>query len=76
MVDGSGKPKQYKTAVGYLLLCGCFLGLSGLHRFYCGRWKSGLLWLFTGGLCYVGNLIDIIAMKNLIDTANDGVGGV
>ena len=69
------KPKQYKKAVGYLLLLGCFFGLSGLHRFYCGRWKSGILWLLTGGLCYLGNIIDLFAMGNLIDTANDGVDG-
>lgn len=27
-----------------------FLGVLGLHRFYLGKWISGLVWLFTGGL--------------------------
>lgn len=61
--------------VAYLLLIGCFFGLSGLHRFYCGRWKSGLLWLFTGGLCGLGNLIDVFAMPTMVSAANHGARG-
>ena len=75
MATDLNRPKKYRIAVGYLLLLGCLIGFSGLHRFYCGRWKSGLLWLFTGGLCAIGNIVDVIAMKNLIDTANDGIEG-
>ena len=32
----------------------------GLHRFYVGKWKTGLLWLFTGGLLMIGQIIDLV----------------
>ena len=34
--------------IAYLLWCLFFIGFAGIHRFYCGRWVTGLLWLFTG----------------------------
>jgi TM2 domain-containing membrane protein YozV len=33
---------------------------AGLHRFYAGKIGTGILWFFTGGLFYVGQIIDII----------------
>ena len=42
-----------------LLLC-IFLGFWGVHRFYVGKVGSGLLWLCTGGLFYIGWFVDII----------------
>lgn len=37
-----------------------FLGGLGVHRFYVGQVGLGLLWLFTGGLCGIGALVDFI----------------
>ena len=42
--------------VGYLLWF--FLGVLGVHRFYTGRWITGLIWMFTAGLGGVGWLFD------------------
>jgi TM2 domain-containing membrane protein YozV len=42
-----------------LILC-LFFGYLGIHRFYAGRIKSGILWLVTGGLLGLGYIIDLI----------------
>lgn len=41
-------------------LVGCLLGLGGLHRFYLGKPWTGVLWLLTGGLFVVGQVVDIV----------------
>ena len=50
-----------------ILLC-CLLGLvflAGLHRFIMGQIGMGILYLFTGGLCFIGTIIDAINHKEL-----------
>lgn len=54
---------QEKTVALILLL---FLGMLGAHKFYLGQTGKGILYLFTGGLCGIGLLIDLI--KLLTDT--------
>ncbi len=45
--------------IAYLLWLLAFIGLFGVHRFYTGRWVTGLIWLFTGGLLLIGQIIDL-----------------
>src|SRR5687768_4244108 len=42
------KTGPHSYAIAWVLLT--FLGILGVHRFYLGRWVSGLVWLLTGGL--------------------------
>ena len=49
-------PKDWLTA---LLLC-IFVGGLGVHRFYCGKIGTGILWLLTGGCLGIGWIIDVI----------------
>ena len=42
-----------------------FIGLAGLHRFILGQIGMGLLYFFTGGLCLVGTIIDVINYRRL-----------
>lgn len=60
--------KRKKTA---LILC-IFLGFFGAHYFYVGRWGKGLLYLFTGGLFFIGWLTDIFVI--LTGKFRDNVG--
>lgn len=41
------------------------LGIAGVHRFLLGQIGMGLLYFFTGGLCFVGTIIDAINYKRL-----------
>jgi TM2 domain-containing membrane protein YozV len=49
-----------------------FLGLFGVHRFYMGKWLTGLLWLFTGGVFLLGWLYDYWTLNGQIDELNRG----
>ncbi len=37
-----------------------FTGIAGLQRFYAGKIWTGILWLLTGGLIGIGQIIDIV----------------
>ncbi len=62
------------TALAYLLWVGGLMGFCGLHRLYMGRIGSGLLWLFTGGLCFVGQIIDLVMMPRMVEDSSHGRG--
>ena len=50
------------------ILLGALLGLiavGGIQRFMVGQNGMGILYLFTGGLCLIGTIIDIINHKKL-----------
>ena len=59
-------PKDYSVA--WLLLT--FLGLLGLHRFYLGKWVTGLLYLLSAGLFGLGYLYDYWTLNRQIDEIN------
>jgi len=47
-----------------------FLGLLGIHRFYMGKWITGILYLLTGGLLGIGYLYDLWTLNEQIDRLN------
>lgn len=51
-----------------------FGGLFGIHRFYLGRYLSGLLFLFTGGLLGIGYLWDYWHLNEMISAENSARG--
>lgn len=46
------------------------LGFAGIQRFLVGQIGMGLLYFFTGGLCFIGTILDIFNHKELADEYN------
>jgi TM2 domain-containing membrane protein YozV len=59
-------PKDFN--VTWILLT--FLGIFGIHRFYLGKWITGLIYLLTGGLFLVGVIYDYWTLNGQISEAN------
>lgn len=62
----SAGTKDY--TITWLLLT--FLGIFGIHRFYLGKWITGIIWFFTGGLFLVGYLYDFWTINEQVDDIN------
>ncbi|MEM7147623.1 MAG: TM2 domain-containing protein [Verrucomicrobiota bacterium] len=62
---------KYDYSVAWILQT--FLGVFGLHRFYLGKWVTGIIYLLTGGLFVVGWIYDFCTLNTQIDEKNRGV---
>ncbi|HID02072.1 MAG TPA: TM2 domain-containing protein [Desulfobacterales bacterium] len=60
-------PVDYNIA--WILLT--FLGVFGIHRFYQGKWISGILYLLTGGVFLVGIVYDFWTLNEQINLINN-----
>ncbi len=49
-----------------------FLGLFGIHRFYMGKWVTGILYLVSGGIFGIGYLYDLWTLNDQISHINSG----
>lgn len=47
-----------------------FFGVAGVHRFVLGQIGMGILYFFTGGLCLIGTIVDLVNHRNLADEYN------
>ena len=54
--------------VAWILLT--FLGFFGIHRFYIGKWLTGIVYLLTGGLLGIGYLYDFWTLNDQITVIN------
>jgi TM2 domain-containing membrane protein YozV len=61
----------YNYTVAWVLLT--FLGFFGIHRFYLGKWITGIIWLCTGGFFLLGWLFDLWTLNGQVDERNSAV---
>ncbi len=61
-------PGPLDYSVAWLLLT--FLGVFGAHRFYMGKWVTGLLYLLTLGLLGLGLLYDFWTLNSQVSDLN------
>ncbi|MBT7952693.1 MAG: TM2 domain-containing protein [Gammaproteobacteria bacterium] len=78
LIPGMDKEADHQYSAGnkdynvsWILLT--FLGMFGVHRFYLGKWVTGLIWFFTGGLFLLGYLYDYWTLNEQIDEVNNAV---
>ncbi|MFY7652817.1 MAG: TM2 domain-containing protein [Chitinophagaceae bacterium] len=58
------------------ILIGCILGFiaaGGIQRFMLGQIGMGILYLFTGGLCLIGTIVDLVNHKKLTFEYNQNI---
>lgn len=58
----------YEYSLAWVLLT--FLGIFGIHRFYQGKWLSGILYLLTGGVFLIGVAYDFCTLNEQLDELN------
>lgn len=56
--------------VAWILLT--FLGLFGIHRFYMGKWLTGIVYLVSGGIFGMGYLYDLWTLNDQVSLINSG----
>jgi TM2 domain-containing membrane protein YozV len=59
--------------VSYIFWAGWLIGLGGLHRLYNGKIATGLLWLCTGGLLGIGQILDLLLIPSMVDEENANI---
>jgi hypothetical protein len=60
----------YSTFVAYVLWFFSGFGALGFHRFYLGKFGTGLLYLLTGGLFWFGGVYDFFTLPAQVREAN------
>ena len=61
--------RKDETTTLILALVGLVV-VAGLHRFYLGQLGMGILYLFTGGLCLIGTIVDLFNHKSMTTAFN------
>lgn len=54
--------------IAWILLV--FFGVFGIHRFYMGKWITGIIYLLTGGFFLVGVLYDFWTLNSQVSEIN------
>lgn len=58
----------FDHTISWILLT--FLGIFGVHRIYLGKYVTGIIWFFTGGLFLLGYLYDFWTLNEQVTERN------
>lgn len=61
-------PKETGIAFGLTLLG--FVLVAGMQHFYLGKIGRGILWFLTGGLFFIGTIIDLFTIAQQVKNVN------
>ena len=61
---------QFSSGTAWLLMCFCWFGVSGLHRAYLGDYVMAIVYCLTGGICGIGDLIDMLSLSAKVNNMN------
>ena len=61
---------MYSTFIAYLLWFLSGFGWFGFHRYYLGKFGTGLLWMFSFGMLGFGSFYDFFTLPNQVREAN------
>jgi hypothetical protein len=61
---------MYQVWIAYLLWFFGGFGVLGLHRFYMRKIPTGVLWVLTGGVGFLGAIYDLLTMTRQVADAN------
>jgi len=60
----------YSTFIAYVLWFFSGFGALGFHRFYLGKFGTGILYFLTGGLFWFGGIYDFFTLPSQVREAN------
>ena len=63
-------PGPHDYTIAWILSSVWILGVFGFHRFYLGKWVTGLIWLLTAGLLGLGWVWDLCTLNEQVDGRN------
>ncbi len=66
--DRKYKDGPFNYSIAWLLLT--YVGVFGVHRFYMGKWITGVLYLITVGFFGMGIFYDFCTLNSQVDELN------
>jgi TM2 domain-containing membrane protein YozV len=63
-------PGKYDHNLAWIFHSFFLIGILGIHRFYLGKWITGIIWLLTGGLFFLGFIYDWFTLNDQVNRAN------
>ncbi len=63
-------PDSRSVGAAYGVWLFCLIGFCGIHRIYCGKVGTGILWFLTLGLLGIGQIVDLFLIPGMVRDYN------